>query len=37
MLDLLYENKAGGDEPVYIKRGLAAGAYDLDLKDFYLS
>ncbi len=37
MLDLLYENKAGGDEPVYIKRGLAAGAYELDLKDFYLS
>jgi HD-GYP domain-containing protein (c-di-GMP phosphodiesterase class II) len=37
MLDLLYENKAGGDEPVYIKRGLPAGAYDLDLKDFYLS
>jgi HD-GYP domain-containing protein (c-di-GMP phosphodiesterase class II) len=37
MLDLLYENKAGGDDPVYIKRGLPAGAYDLDLKDFYLS
>ena len=37
MLDLIYENKAGGDEPVYIKRGLPAGAYDLDLKDFYLS
>ena len=37
MLDLLYENKAGGDEPVFIKRGLPAGAYDLDLKDFYLS
>jgi HD-GYP domain-containing protein (c-di-GMP phosphodiesterase class II) len=37
MLDLLYENKSGGDEPVYIKRGLPAGAYDLDLKDFYLS
>jgi HD-GYP domain-containing protein (c-di-GMP phosphodiesterase class II) len=37
MLDLLYENKTGGDEPVYIKRGLPAGAYDLDLKDFYLS
>src|SRR6185437_1591877 len=27
MLDLLYENKAGGDDPVYIKRGLPAGAY----------
>ncbi|MBC8023965.1 MAG: HD-GYP domain-containing protein [Burkholderiales bacterium] len=37
MLDLLYEGKAGGDDPVYIKRGLPAGAYDLDLKDFYLS
>jgi len=37
MLDLLYENKAGGDEPVYIKRGLPAGAYELDLKDFYRS
>ena len=37
MLDLLYENKSGGDEPVYIKRGLPAGAYDLDLRDFYLS
>jgi len=37
MLDLLYENKAGGDDPVYIKRGLPAGAYDLDLKDFYLA
>jgi HD-GYP domain-containing protein (c-di-GMP phosphodiesterase class II) len=37
MLDLLYDNKAGGDEPVFIKRGLPAGAYDLDLKDFYLA
>lgn len=37
MLDLLYDNKAGGDEPVYIKRGLPAGAYGLDLKDFYLA
>ena len=37
MLDLLYDNKSGGDEPVFIKRGLPAGAYDLDLKDFYLS
>jgi HD-GYP domain-containing protein (c-di-GMP phosphodiesterase class II) len=37
MLDLLYDGKAGGDEPVFIKRGLPAGAYDLDLKDFYLS
>jgi HD-GYP domain-containing protein (c-di-GMP phosphodiesterase class II) len=37
MLDLLYDNKAGGDDPVFIKRGLPAGAYELDLKDFYLS
>ncbi|HEX4333044.1 MAG TPA: HD domain-containing phosphohydrolase [Usitatibacter sp.] len=37
MLDLLYDNKSGGDEPVYIKRGLPAGAYGLDLKDFYLA
>ncbi|MGZ5106216.1 MAG: HD domain-containing phosphohydrolase [Usitatibacter sp.] len=37
MLDLLYDTKSGGDEPVFIKRGLPAGAYDLDLKDFYLA
>ena len=37
MLDLLYDHKAGGEDPVYIKRGLPAGAYDLDLKDFYLA
>ena len=37
MLDLLYDHKAGGEEPVFIKRGLPAGAYDLDLKDFYLA
>jgi HD-GYP domain-containing protein (c-di-GMP phosphodiesterase class II) len=37
MLDLLYDTKSGGDEPVYIKRGLPAGAYDLDLKEFYLA
>jgi HD-GYP domain-containing protein (c-di-GMP phosphodiesterase class II) len=37
MLDLLYDTKSGGEEPVYIKRGLPAGAYELDLKDFYLS
>jgi HD-GYP domain-containing protein (c-di-GMP phosphodiesterase class II) len=36
MLDLLYDTKSGGDEPVFIKRGLPAGAHDLDLKDFYL-
>jgi HD-GYP domain-containing protein (c-di-GMP phosphodiesterase class II) len=37
MLDLLYDTKSGGDEPVFIKRGLPAGAYDLDLKEFYLA
>jgi HD-GYP domain-containing protein (c-di-GMP phosphodiesterase class II) len=37
MLDLLYDSKSGGDEPVFIKRGLPAGAYDLDLKEFYLA
>ncbi|MFZ3322759.1 MAG: HD domain-containing phosphohydrolase [Usitatibacter sp.] len=37
MLDLLYDHKAGGEDPVFIKRGLPAGAYDLDLKDFYLA
>jgi HD-GYP domain-containing protein (c-di-GMP phosphodiesterase class II) len=37
MLDLLYDNKSGGDEPVYIKRGLPAGAHDLDLTEFYLA
>ena len=37
MLDLLYDTKSGGDEPVFIKRGLPAGAHDLDLKDFYLA
>ena len=37
MLDLLYDTTSGGDEPVFIKRGLPAGAYDLDLKDFYLA
>ncbi len=36
MLDLLYDTKSGGDEPVFIKRGLPAGAYGLDLTDFYL-
>ena len=36
MLDLLYDTTSGGDETVFIKRGLPAGAYDLDLKDFYL-
>ncbi len=37
MLDLLYDTKSGGDEAVFIKRGLPAGAYGLDLKDFYLA
>ncbi len=36
MLDLLYDAKRGGDEPAFIKRGLPAGAYGLDLTDFYL-
>jgi HD-GYP domain-containing protein (c-di-GMP phosphodiesterase class II) len=37
MLDLLYNPKRGSDEPAFIKRGLAPGAYGLDLKDFYLA
>ena len=37
MVDLLYDPKAGGDEAVFIKRGLAPGAYGLDLRDFYLA
>jgi HD-GYP domain-containing protein (c-di-GMP phosphodiesterase class II) len=37
MLDLLYDTKSGGDEPVFIKRGLPAGAHDLDLSEFYLA
>ena len=37
MIDLLYDPRAGGDEPVFIKRGLAPGAYGLDLRDFYLA
>jgi HD-GYP domain-containing protein (c-di-GMP phosphodiesterase class II) len=37
MLDLLYNPKRGGDEAAFIKRGLAPGAYGLDLKDFYLA
>ncbi len=36
MLDLLYDPKAG-HETVFIKRGLAPGAYGLDLSDFYLA
>ena len=37
MVDLLYAPKIGGEEQVFIKRGLPAGAYELDLKDFYLA
>ncbi len=37
MLDLLYNPKRGGEEAAFIKRGLAPGAYGLDLKDFYLA
>ena len=37
MVDLLYDPKAGGEEAVFIKRGLAPGAYGLDLRDFYLA
>jgi HD-GYP domain-containing protein (c-di-GMP phosphodiesterase class II) len=36
MLDLLYDPKVG-EEAVFIKRGLASGAYGLDLRDFYLA
>ena len=37
MVDLLYDPKGGGEEAVFIKRGLAPGAYGLDLRDFYLA
>ncbi len=37
MVDLLYDPKMGGDEPAFIKRGLAPGAYGLNLADFYLA
>ena len=37
VVDLLYDPKVGGEEGVFIKRGLAAGAYGLDLRDYYLS
>ena len=37
MIDLLYDPRVGGDEGVFIKRGLASGAYGLDLRDYYLS
>jgi HD-GYP domain-containing protein (c-di-GMP phosphodiesterase class II) len=37
MVDLLYDPKVGGEEGVFIKRGLASGAYGLDLRDYYLT
>jgi HD-GYP domain-containing protein (c-di-GMP phosphodiesterase class II) len=37
MVDLLYDPKIGGGEPAFIKRGLAPGAYGLNLADFYLA
>jgi len=37
MVDLLYDPKMGGDQPAFIKRGLAPGAYGLNLSDFYLA
>lgn len=36
MVDLLYDPKRGGEGPAFIKRGLPAGAYGLDLSDYYL-
>ena len=38
LVDLLYEPKTRQRaEPAFIKRGLAPGAYGLDLSDFYLA
>lgn len=37
MVDLLYDPKMGGEAPPFIKRGLAPGAYGLNLHDFYLA
>jgi HD-GYP domain-containing protein (c-di-GMP phosphodiesterase class II) len=37
MVDLLYDPKMGGEVPAFIKRGLAPGAYGLNLADFYLA
>jgi HD-GYP domain-containing protein (c-di-GMP phosphodiesterase class II) len=37
MVDLLYDPKMGGEVPAFIKRGLAPGAYGLNLSDFYLA
>jgi HD-GYP domain-containing protein (c-di-GMP phosphodiesterase class II) len=37
LLDLLYDPKTTNDQPIFIRRGLAAGAFGLDLRDFYLA
>ncbi len=37
MVDLLYAPHVSGEEQVFIKRGLPAGAYGLDLTDFYVA
>ncbi|QJR15023.1 HD-GYP domain-containing protein [Usitatibacter palustris] len=37
LVDLLYDPKTSDDQPIFIRRGLAAGAFGLDLKDFYLA
>jgi len=37
LVDLLYDPKSATDQPIFIRRGLAAGAHGLDLKDFYLA
>ena len=37
LVDLLYDPKMGGEAPAFIKRGLAPGAYGLNLADFYLA
>ncbi len=37
MIDLLYDPKVGGEEGVFIKRGLPSGAHGLDMRDYYLS
>src|SRR5258708_30050911 len=37
MVDLLYAPNVSGEEQVFIKRGLPAGAYGLDLTDFYVA
>ena len=37
LVDLLYDPKTANEQPIFIRRGLAAGAFGLDLKDFYLA